>query len=472
VPPAGHPTAPETKAPSAVPVAPAPVAPSAPGAARPPAAAGPGHPLSGPLPGQTAPAPAVGAPPAAGAVPPTAAPNHGPVQPVPGQPQLQGRPPVPGQPPVQGQPPRPPQGAGGVVPPPTNGPGVVPPPAGGPGVAPPAGDGRPLPPRSQGGPGTGALLGAAAAGAAVGIVGGMMLGGDAHALADVQRQRRETVEGGVTYYAEPGRVIVRDDRGLYLRHDETERFRDFGGSISDERDGDRTVRVWTRPDGVRIVTVTDPDGRLIRRVRRWPDGREEVLIDDGFRPRPNSYREEVVVLPPPPVPVERRWIDAERSDDTAIYDTLEAPPFAPLPRRYTLDEVRSSRDLRAYMGAVDVDTITFDTGSWTVDQSQVGRLDRIARSIARILEKSPNEIFLVEGRTDAVGSDVDNLSLSDRRAQSVAAILTRDFRIPAENLVTQGYGETELKEQTSGPSRVNRRVSVRRITPLMGTAGN
>ncbi|NMC71586.1 MAG: OmpA family protein [Myxococcales bacterium] len=391
-----------------------------------------------------------------------------PGQPVPGQPQLQGRPPVPGQAPVPGQPPRPYPGVGG----------VNPPPAGGPGFAPPAG-GRPVPPpppapRSEGGPGTGALIGAAAAGAAVGLVGGMLLnsgGSDTHALVDVQRQRRESVEGGVTYYSEPGRVIVRDDRGLYLRHDETERFRDFGGSIRDERDGDRLVRVWDRPDGVRIVTVTDSDGRLIRRVRRWPDGREEVLIDDGFRPRPQSYRDEVVVLPPPPVPVERRYVDAEQSDDTVIYDTLEAPPFAPLPRRYTLDEVRSSRDVRAYVGAVDVDTITFDTGSWTVEPAQVQRLDRIARSISRILEKSPNEIFLVEGHTDAVGSDVDNLSLSDRRAQSVAAILTRDFRIPAENLVTQGYGETELKEQTSGPSRINRRVSVRRITPLLGTAG-
>ena len=39
--------------------------------------------------------------------------------------------------------------------------------------------------------------------------------------------------------------------------------------------------------------------------------------------------------------------------------------------------------------------------------------------------------------------------------------------MPAENLVTQGYGEQQLKVPTDGPEQANRRVAVRRITPLM-----
>ena len=74
---------------------------------------------------------------------------------------------------------------------------------------------------------------------------------------------------------------------------------------------------------------------------------------------------------------------------------------------------------------------------------------------------------MIEGHTDAVGSDVDNLSLSDRRAESVAMALTQQFNVPAENLVTQGYGEQYLKVPTQGPERANRRVTVRRITPLL-----
>jgi OmpA-OmpF porin, OOP family len=57
--------------------------------------------------------------------------------------------------------------------------------------------------------------------------------------------------------------------------------------------------------------------------------------------------------------------------------------------------------------------------------------------------------------------------LSDRRAESVAVILTQQFQIGPENLVTQGYGEQHLKIPTDGPSRENRRVAVRNITRLM-----
>ncbi|WP_238483843.1 OmpA family protein [Pinisolibacter aquiterrae] len=368
--------------------------------------------------------------------------------------------------------PMPPQGAGRPMPP--QGAGQPMPPMGAGHPMPPRGDGRPMPPQGEVRPhggGIGAAVGAAAVGAAVGVVGGMILGGEARGLDDVHRQRRETVRDGSTFYSEPGRVIIRDDRGLHLRHDESERFRGLDGEMTTERRGGEIYQVWRRPDGVRIVTVTDEDGRLLRRIRRWPDGRDEILIDNARRPRPARWSDEIVILPPPPPTHRRVYIETERADETEIYDLLAAEPLAPLPRRYSLDEIRVSRDLRAYMPAVDVDTITFASGSWEVEPGQVARLAAVAKSIQRILANSPDEIFLVEGHTDAVGSDIDNLSLSDRRATAVAAILTRDFGVPPENLTTQGYGEQVLKEATSGPSRINRRVTVRRITPLLETSG-
>ena len=76
-------------------------------------------------------------------------------------------------------------------------------------------------------------------------------------------------------------------------------------------------------------------------------------------------------------------------------------------------------------------------------------------------------MFLVEGHTDAVGADEDNLSLSDRRAESVAVALTQQFNVPPENMVTQGYGEQELKVPTTAAERANRRGAVRRVTPLL-----
>ena len=120
------------------------------------------------------------------------------------------------------------------------------------------------------------------------------------------------------------------------------------------------------------------------------------------------------------------------------------------------------------MRSVDLDTINFDSGSWALSPDGVERLRSIAAALKQAIQKNPNEVFLIEGHTDAVGSNVDNLSLSDRRAQTVAEVLTRNLGVPAENLTTQGYGEQYLKVQTQDPSRENRRVTLRRITPLLG----
>ena len=69
------------------------------------------------------------------------------------------------------------------------------------------------------------------------------------------------------------------------------------------------------------------------------------------------------------------------------------------------------------------------------------------------LGNDPTEIFLIEGCTDAVGAADDNLLLSDRRAESVALAFTEYFDVPPENIVVQGYGESDLRIATQGPER-------------------
>jgi outer membrane protein OmpA-like peptidoglycan-associated protein len=141
-------------------------------------------------------------------------------------------------------------------------------------------------------------------------------------------------------------------------------------------------------------------------------------------------------------------------------------------RRYSLDEIRYSPSVRQLMPSIDLNSINFETGSWEIPPDQAAKLQSIADGLNRAIQRNPREVFLIEGHTDAVGNDVDNLSLSDRRAESAAELLTQQFGVPAENLTSQGYGSQYLKEQTSGPSRINRRVTIRRITPLLngGTA--
>jgi outer membrane protein OmpA-like peptidoglycan-associated protein len=146
---------------------------------------------------------------------------------------------------------------------------------------------------------------------------------------------------------------------------------------------------------------------------------------------------------------------------------LTAPPVEPLERAYSLDEIVATPNLRDRMPRIDLDTITFETGSWEVTPEEAAKLGPIADAIRRAIEQNPNEVYMIEGHTDAIGDEVDNLSLSDRRAEAVAIVLTEQFEIPPENLTTQGYGEQQLKVQTEAAERRNRRVTVRRITPLL-----
>jgi len=285
-------------------------------------------------------------------------------------------------------------------------------------------------------------------------------------------ERREVRQGDRTIIREPDRVIIREGDRTIIRHNEFDRFRYGARDVRVERRGDDSVTYVVRPDGSRIVNVVDENGFLLRRSRVMPDGREIIIIDNRRRGRDfarGGFAGFFVNLPPPVVriPRERYIVETEWAEPDVIYETLIAPPVDHLDRAYSLDEIRYSAPVRDRMPRIDLNTVTFDTGSWELGPQEIDRLAAIGDGLNRAIAANPREVFLIEGHTDAVGADVDNLSLSDRRAESVAVALTQQFGVPAENLVTQGYGEQYLKVPTEGPERANRRVTVRRITPLL-----
>jgi outer membrane protein OmpA-like peptidoglycan-associated protein len=295
--------------------------------------------------------------------------------------------------------------------------------------------------------------------------------GNVNQLHTQRQERREA--GGRLVIEEPGRLIVREGNTTIIRHDETARFSVWGAPRVEVR-GNEHFAYISRP-GYDIINVTGPDGRLLRRVRRGPDGREVIIIDNSRGP---GFAAGLAVgvagglilglaAPVITIPRERYIVDISAAPAPLLYETLEAPPLVDIERPYSLDEIRYNVALRDRMRRIDVDSVTFDTGSWEVMPEQQPKLQVVADAVQRILARHPDEVFMIEGHTDAVGNDVDNLSLSDHRAESVAVILTNAFQIPPENLVTQGYGAQHLKIPTDGPSRENRRVTLRRITPLL-----
>lgn len=291
----------------------------------------------------------------------------------------------------------------------------------------------------------------------------------ARSLEDFRGERRQVQEGGRTVTTEPGRIIIQDPSGRsFVRSNEVDRFRYGARDVQVVRDGRDTRTIVVRPDGSQIITVTGGDGQLLRRIRRDDRGREVIIIDNSYRD-PGAVGGFYVDLPPPiiRIPRDRYIVESEDAPPELIYDTMIAPPVERIPRRFSLDEIRYSPSVRQLMPSIDLDTINFETGSWEIPPDQAAKLQSIADGLNRAIERNPREVFLIEGHTDAVGSDVDNLSLSDRRAQSAAELLTRQFRVPEENLTSQGYGKQYLKIPTDGPERRNRRVTVRRITPLL-----
>jgi outer membrane protein OmpA-like peptidoglycan-associated protein len=287
-------------------------------------------------------------------------------------------------------------------------------------------------------------------------------------IASLRQERHEVREGNRVFIQEPGRTIIQDGGHTIIRHDEVDRFTVGARNVHNERRGNQTVSIIERPDGSRIESVLDDDGRLIRRTRRDAGGREIIIIDNSWV-TPERSVDFVVELPVPVIniPRERYIVDMDRAVAADIFAALTAPPIERIGRRYSLDEVRYSPMLRDRMPRVDLDTITFDTGSWQIGPEQFDKLAGVADALQRVIARNPREVFLIEGHTDAVGSDVDNLSLSDRRAETVAVVLTEQFHVPAENLSTQGYGSQFLKIPTQEAERQNRRVAVRRITPLI-----
>jgi outer membrane protein OmpA-like peptidoglycan-associated protein len=227
---------------------------------------------------------------------------------------------------------------------------------------------------------------------------------------------------------------------------------------------------------MRIISVTDGNGRLVRRYRRGPDGREYNIIDNRRFMRNvaigvgvGAVGLAILALAPPRVtiPREKYIVDYGRASEDDLYEAFDAPPVDSLERAYSLEEIRDNYELRQRMRYVELNNINFASGAWEITPDQYPKLEILARAIMRVLRRSPDEVFLIEGHTDAVGSDVDNMSLSDRRASAVAEVLSDTFGVPPENLVTQGYGEQFLKIPTPGPEPLNRRVQVRRIGPLM-----
>ena len=244
------------------------------------------------------------------------------------------------------------------------------------------------------------------------------------------------------------RVVVKDQSGAYqVYKDDDVLLRQPGANVRTETFTDGSTRTTVmRDDGTSVVTIRDASGRVLRRSAYDARGIETPLIDDTIP----EIRVDVTKLPPP----------ATTAGQTAANGKAYAHQFS-------LRQVRTIPEVKALAPLIKVDNVRFATGSAAIRPDQAQNLADLAKAMRAMIKRNPGKVFLIEGHTDAVGGAPMNLVLSDRRAESVAKALTEYYGVPPENMVVQGYGESELLIDSAGPELANRRVAVRDITVLL-----
>jgi outer membrane protein OmpA-like peptidoglycan-associated protein len=104
--------------------------------------------------------------------------------------------------------------------------------------------------------------------------------------------------------------------------------------------------------------------------------------------------------------------------------------------------------------------ITFDTGKAAIKPN----FYPVLNDIANVMIKYPETKIEIQGHTDNVGSDADNLKLSELRAQSVTTALINKG-VESTRLSPVGYGESKpiATNDTPAGREANRRIEIKII---------
>lgn len=151
------------------------------------------------------------------------------------------------------------------------------------------------------------------------------------------------------------------------------------------------------------------------------------------------------------------------ADNDQIPDKEDRCPTEPGPRRPTLPEKNGCllrTDLHDDGTVTLLEPIQFDTGRATIKPASFSILDEVVV----LLRSRPHVRMGIQGHTDSVGDDDDNLRLSKARAASVVDYIAQKG-IARKRLESEGYGETQpIAPDTRAGRAKNRRVEFKLLT--------
>jgi outer membrane protein OmpA-like peptidoglycan-associated protein len=104
-----------------------------------------------------------------------------------------------------------------------------------------------------------------------------------------------------------------------------------------------------------------------------------------------------------------------------------------------------------------LNNIQFETSRWELKKNADAELNLLTQFLLR----NPAVRIQINGHTDNIGTEADNLKLSERRAQSVVEYLIRNG-IDAARLLYNGFGASEpiADNQTEEGRAKNRRTEM------------
>lgn len=206
--------------------------------------------------------------------------------------------------------------------------------------------------------------------------------------------------------------------------------------------------VGARPSPVVIVQGRVFDARTKKtlsasiRYETLKDGKEAGIARSN--PKTGEYK---IVLPSG----SEFGFRAEAKGYYPVSDNLSTTAlteYKELNRDLYLEPLEVGRTIR-------INNLFFDFGKWDIRSESHADLNRLVA----LLKSSPTMRIQLSGHTDDVGSDKDNVALSEKRAQSVLQYLI-DNGVDAGRLTAKGFGKTKpiAKNRTDEGRQLNRRV--------------
>ena len=164
---------------------------------------------------------------------------------------------------------------------------------------------------------------------------------------------------------------------------------------------------------------------------------------------------------PAPAPVAQTPVQPVAPADTdADGVTDNADKCADTPANHKVDATGCTvyEEKMASVGDIDIE-VRFPFDSATIPADKISDVE----GLGAFMQRFPESTVLIEGHASNIGNPDYNMRLSERRANSVADMLKKDFNIASSRITAIGYGVTRprVEGNTREAHRANQRIEAK-----------